>query len=279
MDYGYTKKNGIGGISRNKREILDFLNRKFTGPFRISDVMKLLSIPYGKATHLLAYWAATGWLTRIKKGLYSTVPLGTESPKLRVEDPWIVANEVFQPCFIGGWSACEHWGFTEQIFDSIVVFTSQRVRQSKVKIQQTTFILKFVSQKKSFGTKTIWRQQTKIKISDPARTIVDILNAPYIGGGMKHVAIIVANYFESESRDDDRLIDYMKQMKNKTLYKRLGYLIETLELDAGNLLKVCEKNISKGYSVFDPSILNKGKILRRWNLRINVQIDKKDVTL
>lgn len=279
MDYEYTQKSGIGGISKNKREVLDFLNRELTGPFRISDVMKLLKIPYGKAAHLLAYWAATGWLTRIKKGLYSTVPLGAESPKSRAEDPWIVANEVFQPCFIGGWSACEHWGFTEQIFDSIVVFTSQRVRQSRVKIQQTTFILKFISQKKFFGAKTIWRQQTKMKISEPVRTIIDILNDPYIGGGMKHVAMVVANYFESESREDAKLVDYMKQIKNKTLYKRLGYLIETLKLDADNLLKVCEKNISKGYSVFDPSIPNKGKIIRRWNLRINVQIDKKDAAL
>ena len=112
-----------------------------------------------------------------------------------------------------------------------------------------------------------------MKISDPVRTIIDILNDPYIGGGMKHVAMVVANYFESESREDAKLVDYMRQIKNKTLYKRLGYLIETLKLDAGNLLKVCEKNISKGYSVFDPSIPNKGKIIRRWNLRINLQIE------
>ena len=205
--------------------------------------------------------------------------MGTESPKSRVEDPWIVANKLFQPCFIGGWSASEHWGFTEQIFDSIVVFTLQRVRKSKVEIQQRTFILKSVSRKKFFGTKSIWRQQTKLKISDPVRTVVDILNDPYIGGGMKHAAMVIANYFESESREDNKLLDYMKQMKNKTLYKRLGYLIETLELDACNLLKVCEKNISKGYSAFDPSMSNKGKIVRRWNLRVNVEIDKKDIVL
>ena len=46
MDYEYTKKSSIGGISKNKRELLDFLNRELTGPFRISDVMKLLNIPY-----------------------------------------------------------------------------------------------------------------------------------------------------------------------------------------------------------------------------------------
>jgi len=279
MDYEYTKKNGIGGISKNKREVLDLLNRELTGPFRINDIMKLLGISYSKASHLLAYWAATGWLTRIKKGLYSTVPLGTENPKSRVEDPWIVANKIFRPCFIGGWSACEHWGLTEQIFDSIVVFTSQRIRQNKVKIQQTTFILKPVSQKKFFGTKSIWRQQTKLKISDPTRTIVDILNDPYIGGGMRHIAEIIANYFGSELREDSKLIEYIEQINNKTIYKRLGYLIGALKLDADNLLKMCEKSISKGYSIFDPSISSKGKIVRQWNLRVNVLIDKKDVVL
>ena len=45
MDYAYTNKPNpsIGGISKDKREILDFLNRELTGPFRISDITKLLS--------------------------------------------------------------------------------------------------------------------------------------------------------------------------------------------------------------------------------------------
>ena len=41
-----------------------------------------------------------------------------------VDESWVLARAVFEPCYIGGWSAAEHWGFTEQIFNSTMVFTT-----------------------------------------------------------------------------------------------------------------------------------------------------------
>ena len=268
----YNINSPLGGISKDNREKLDIINREFSGPFEVSNIENLFGIERSKASRLLAHWASKGWLTRIRRGLYITVPLGAEDPKTRSEDPWIVANKVYEPCYVGGWSACEHWGLTEQIFDSVVIFTGSKIRNSNLMIQNTNFLLKPLTKIKYFGTKTIWRGRTKIQVSDPTRTIVDILNDPLVGGGMRNVADIIKQYFVSEFRDDNLLGAYIKKVKNKTAHKRLGYILETLNIDASHLIKKCKKNLSQGFSLFDPSAIGKGKYLRKWNLRINVNI-------
>ena len=273
MQNEYTNLKAPGGISKGNRRLLDLLNRHQKGPFRISDAVDILGISYTKASRLLPYWASRGWLTRVRKGLYITVPLGTIAPAERKEDPWIIAAQVFKPCYIGGWSACEHWGLTEQIFKDIIVFTSHMVRERRILIQNILYLVKVVKKEKLFGTNIVWRQQTKVKVSDPSRTLIDILDDPSIGGGMRHIAEVVRQYFEGEYRDEPKLLGYMKRLNNRTVYKRLGYIIETLNLKFPHIIETCRLNISKGYSTFDPTVSARGRFLRRWNLRVNVTIE------
>jgi len=276
MQDKYTNLKIPGGISKDNRKLLDLLNRKQKEPFKISDAVEILGISYHKVSRLLAYWASRGWLTRVCKGLYITVPLGTIGPAERKEDPWIIAAQIFEPCCIGGWSACEHWGLTEQIFKDIVVFTSHTVRKRKILIQNTLYIVKVVQKKKLFGTNIVWRQQTKVRVSDPTRTLINILDDPSIGGGMRHIAEVVRQYFEGEYRNEVKLLEYMERLNNRTVYKRLGYVIETLNLKFSHIIETCRLNLSKGYSTFDPIASAKGRFLRRWNLRINVTIESKN---
>jgi len=261
-----------GGISRKNRELVDILNRQIKPPFKISDISDVLKINKEKARYLAVYWTSRGWLSRIKKGLYTTISLGDINPAERKEDPWIVASSVFQPCYIGGWSACEYWGLTDQIFKDIVVFTSRKVRREKIVIQGTTYIAKNVKKEKLFGTKPVWKNQVKTNVSDPSRTLVDVLDEPYLGGGIRNASEIVREYFEGENKDETTLIGYIKIFGNRAVYKRLGYLLELLKISSPSLLEICRKNISSGYSNLDPGLPPKGKIIRRWNLRINARL-------
>lgn len=262
----------LGGISEKNRRLLDLLNRTASGPFNIKDASKMLNLPLYQARRLLGYWASKGWLARVHRGIYITVPLGTINPPEYKEDSWIVALKIYSPCYIGGWTAAEHWELTDQIFKDIVVFTSKKFRRRKTEIHGTSYILNHTNNKMMFGLSYMWRKSSKIKISDTSRTLVDILNVPSTGGGIWHVSEIVKNYFKSESRNDELIAAYIKQIGNKTIYKRLGYIIEKLKIDAPQLYIICKSNISRGYSILDPDIKSKGKILRRWNLRVNVTL-------
>ena len=267
----YTIKQQVGGITEDNRRLLSKLHREMTGPFAVSAATKVLGISQSKTARLLAYWASRGWLSRIRRGLYITVPLEAQHPSERREDPWIVAATLFKPAYIGGWSACEQWGLTEQIFSEIVVFTARRVRTRRQQVQDTKFVLRFVPEDRLFGTANVWRQQTKIQVSNPSRTVADILSEPAIGGGIRHVAQVVKEYFSGEHRDDEKLIRYMLRLKNRTIYKRLGYILDNFQINAPETLKYCVSNISTGYSKLDPSVKTKGKLVRRWKLEINVE--------
>lgn len=262
----------ISGISEKYRKILDDLNRTREGPFSSRDVAHILGLPLTKASILLTYLVTKGWLSRVRRGLYVTVPLGTANPQEYKINSWVVANQVFAPCYIGGWSAAEHWEFTDQIFNSVVVFTLRRYRRKTLQIQGVDFVLKFID-KKYFGkTKFVWIDNIKVPVSDPTQTIIDILDDPSIGGGIKNVADILKEYFESPHRNDSEIADYVKARNNRTIYKRLGYLIEVLEIAAPTLKEKCRQEISKGFSLLDPKVETKGSYNSKWNLRINVDL-------
>ena len=264
----------VKGISKHNRVLLDLLNREIKAPFTALEASQILKIDISKARRLLSYWTLRGWLARVKRGLYITVPLGAINPAQWKEDPWIVASKIFKPCYIGGWSACEYWGLTDQIFRDVVVFTSCKVRHRRNEIQGTVYIVRSIRKDKFFGTKPVWRGQYKILVSDINRTLVDILNEPYLGGGIRNVADILLEYYDREDKDEKQLIEYILKMKNGTIFKRLGYLIETLGINAPDIVEVCKNNITSGFSLLDPNLPRRGKILRRWNLCVNAIIEK-----
>lgn len=261
-----------GGISEAYRRRVDELHRRFQHPFSVAESAELFRLDRPRTRRLLAHLAARGWLNRVRRDAYITVPLGAERPGEWREDPWVVAARIFSPGYLGGWTACEHWGLTEQIFRDVQVVTTRRLRHRTQEIQGTRFLAKTISADRLFGTKTVWRGSNRVEVSDPSRTVVDLLDDPALGGGIRHVAEIVAAYFASEHRDDRRLQDYVRRLGNRTIWKRLGYLLETQMLAAPELLDVCKQSMSAGISVLDPGAEPKGPVLKRWNLRINATL-------
>ncbi len=201
------------------------------------------------------------------------MPLGAEAPSRWREDPWVVATTSFAPCFITGWSAAEHWALTEQIFRDVVITTGATVRQRAVTMQGTTFRVHALDATKHFGTRTVWRGRTKVSVADPARMVIDMLDDPARGGGIRHVADVLSNYIAGEHCNEDRLLDYAMRLGNRTVFKRLGYLAESLKLGTPKLIDACFWEKSSGITLLDPSVKKPGRILKRWNLRINVTIE------
>lgn len=260
------------GIHADNRERLELLSRQFSGPFSVDDAAALLRLDAAPARRLLAQLVNQGWLTRLRRNVYRTVPLGASNPGEWSEDPWLVAAHAFAPCYLAGWTACEHWGLTEQLFRDVVVVTSQRVRHREVQIQDTRYLLHVRKEAALFGLKNVWRAQVAVPVSDPSRTLIDLLDAPAMGGGIRAVADCLGNYWRGPHRDDRLLVDYAGKLGNRTVFKRLGYLAEALDLDAPDLTAGCLAGLSKGVSLLDPAGPATGRIVKRWNLRLNLEI-------
>jgi predicted transcriptional regulator of viral defense system len=96
-----------------------------------------------------------------------------------------------------------------------------------------------------FGLRKVWRRHLPVLVSDPSRTIIDILNEPATGGGIRHVADVLQAYFESDHRDDSTLVNYGTRLGNATVFKRLGYLVERLGINAPTVLEASLSNRSR----------------------------------
>lgn len=233
---------------------------------RVDDAVRLLDLDRPAAAKTLARWTSQGWLRRVRRGTYVPVTLDTLDSEHVLDDPWVLVPSLFSPGYVGGRTAAEYWDLTEQIFNDIVVFTANPVREKSQKRHGAIFTVKHVASEKLFGTKAVWRGRSRVPVSDLERTIVDMLDDPTIGGGIQHVADCLAEYLRRSDRNDRAMIDYAEQLGNGAVFKRLGFLAEGQD-SAAWLVAECRKRLTKGAVKLDPS-LESPRMATRWRLRL-----------
>jgi len=261
-------QNDLAGIGKLSRQRLSEVLRKSKGGcITAKTVGESLNVSQGKARTFLSAWSENGWLHRIRQGIYLPVDIKATSSNQIFIDPWIIANELFSPCYIAGWSAAQHWDFTEQIFESTVVVTSRHINGKNQTAGGLCFLIKKLGKEKLFGLKSIWREQIKIQLSDPHKTIVDMLHDPSLGGGIRSVIDVFQSYLSSSHFDPTILLEYAHRMNNRVIFKRLGFILSKLSPNSIKLIEHCKQNISQGNSQLDPS--SKGvRLLKKWRLWI-----------
>jgi predicted transcriptional regulator of viral defense system len=225
---------------------------------------RTLGLERPAAAKLLSRWRQQGWLRRVGHGLYVSVPLELAESAQVVEDPWVLVPTLFGECYVGGWTAAHHWELTEQLFNETVVFTTRRISQKRVTAQGVVFLLHHAVRSHLFGLKTVWRGTARVSISDPARTVIDMLAMPETGGGIDHVADCVAAYLKGPIHDRALLIRYAEQFGNGAIFKRLGFLAET-RLHDEELAAASRKRLTQGYARLDPALTCR-KLMTAWRL-------------
>ena len=233
----------------------------------IDDTVKTLNLSRTQAAKLLSRWTEQGWLRRAGAGVYVPAQIEMLDAEYVVQDPWILVPALFNPAYIGGYTAACHWDLTEQIFRNTAVFTSRRFGVKSLRRQGAGFTFFPVPGTQIFGTKFVWRGQTRIAISDINRTIVDMLNNPSCGGGIQHVADCFERYIKREDSDPDKLIAYADRIGNGAVFKRLGFLAELSE-GGTELVAACKMRITKGNALLDPK-LDCPRLITRWRLRVS----------
>ncbi len=263
----------LSGIGTKDRERLAAILRAAKGAISVADATTTLGLSRPVTAKLLARWAHKGWLSRIRQGLYVPVPLESRTADVALEDPWIIADQIYRPCYIAGWSAAEHWDLTEQIFRTIVVLTTQRPRERRPNISGTDFLVRTIPEHARFGLKPVWRGRVKVDVSDPSRTVLDMLNDPQLGGGIRSTADMLANYLKSEAKQLALLLDYADTLGNGAVFKRLGFLLERLSPSDEEAIAQCRERLSTGNAKLDPK-LPADNLITRWRLWVPSQWTK-----
>jgi predicted transcriptional regulator of viral defense system len=230
----------------------------------VEDVTTALQIERRSATKLLARWNMQGWVRRLRRGVYAPVPLASLGQSQVLDDPWLIVPTLFGPAYIGGWTAAEHWGLTEQIFRSVCVLTTRPVRGKEKTIQGVDFSLKQISPRAKFGTKPLWRGRVKVEISNPTKTIVDMLDDPAIGGGIRHVADCLDKYLRENKGTSEELMIAAERLGNGAVFKRLGFLAERRG-GPEQLIVRCRDQLTTGNAKLDPAVPSR-KLVKRWRV-------------
>ena len=101
----------------------------------IEDAVKALGTDRSASAKLLSRWQHQGWLKRVGRGIYAPIPLDALTTEQVLKDPWVLVPALFEPGYIGGWTAAEHWDLTEQLFRSVFVCTARSFRKKEQTVQ------------------------------------------------------------------------------------------------------------------------------------------------
>lgn len=244
------------------------------GLISVRDAASVLDEDGRTASRKLASLERAGWLTRVRRGLYYVRPLEAlpDRPPT-APDPWIMASVLYDPCYIGGWSAAEHWDLTEQIFRETFVVTTRSPRSSHETVLGLAFrIVRVASKSRVLSTGIIWRNSDRIRISSPERTIVDGLNDPIWLGGWRHLEQIIEIYMDGRRGDLAALGAELTTHGRGAAFKRLGFLTERHWPDERALVDLCLERRSTGVVRLDPALPKRGKLDKRWGLWLNTAI-------
>lgn len=259
---------GISGGGR--KELAEVLGggRRFV---ETGDVAAALGIDADAAGKRLSRWAEQGWLRKVRRGLYIGVPVDAPNPSAWTEDPLVVAARVWDPCYFTGWTSARHWGLTEQVFRTTVLKTTRRVRRSHESLLDHDYLTAHVAEPlMTWGLTAEWRDGVRLSFANPSRTVVDVLDAPSLGGGLRHVAEVLGAYLDEH--DASALLESAVRLDNGAVFKRLGYLLERLHPDQIQLIEACRAHVTAGIVDLDPSGPSGGRRVMRWGVRVNVVI-------
>jgi predicted transcriptional regulator of viral defense system len=250
-------------VTKSRRRLSSVL-RRGGDLISVDEATDELGIGRTAAAKLLARWHQQGWLKRIRRGLYAPVALTSMPEDQVLEDPWILVPALFDPGYVGGASAAQFWDLTEQLFRSVFVYTGKPVRRTNQTIQAVQFVVRHLRADLIFGVTPSWHGRIKVQVSDVHRTMIDMLDQPAAGGGIRQVNDCLLAYFRRPDADTAKLVKYAELVGNGAIFKRLGFLAERINAPE-NLIRACAERLTSGNVRLDPA-LESFRLVRRWRL-------------
>lgn len=217
---------------------------------------------------LLTYHVKQGHLVRVKRGLYLTVPTGSD-PETCPFDPFLIAAKATTDSVVAYHSALEFFDRAYSTFQRTYFFTSSAMRPFRFRSFEfcgVKFPKTLVTKgKQDFGIKRPSRSGQTIRVASLERTLVDVLDRPDLGGGWEEVwrSLESVEYFDLEV-----VVEYALLLENATTAAKLGFFLEQhqerLMVDQRDIAKLEERRPRSPHYVDRKG--DGGKFVAKWNL-------------
>ena len=260
-------------ISTQSNELLSYFNRQNRNCFDYSLACKAL--PYSKASairELLSDMTKRGLLMRLKEGVYYIIPY-EQNAETFMPDWHLIAEHLVNDAkhYIGYYSALQIHNLITQPSLKEQIVVSKQIRPSEIKIKYVSFQFIYHNDKHFFGAKKIWIDSfNKVLCSDLEKTIIDCLFKPDYSGGIVEVAR--AMYTSKDKINYDTLLEYARKFDSKAVIKRLGFLLEILDINT-QIIDDLQKMKTDSYVVLDTELPKSGKRISRWSIQQNLETE------
>ena len=194
-------------------------------------------------------------IEEIEKGKY-TLPEGSEYP-------FLIASKTVQPSYISFKTALSVYR-TNKGPDTKIYYVATPKRKRPIAFKKYNFRYITLKPYKFFGFCQLNINGNDVTMAEPEKAIVDCLEETEYGPDLIKLRDILKDFLGFISVK--KLIKYAIRCQNKSLLARLGYLLETIEIEA----PIKEKYLPKDYVKFDPSGERQGKWIARWNIIDNL---------
>ena len=213
-----------------------------------------------------------GWLERVEKAKYLIVPLEAGPDRTWTEDAFVIARHLVIPSMVAYWSALNFWNLTEQMPRVTYIQTTARKENRRRNVLGMKFQIVRVKPRKFFGDHVYHVGESTVRVTDREKTIIDGLDRPDLTGGV--VEIVKALREGDGELNWKRLTEYLRRFGSGALVKRLGFLVEALNLEDAPALEVREEwqqLLTAGISKLDPSHPREPhRIATRWPVAVNL---------
>lgn len=213
-----------------------------------------------------------GWLERIERGKYLIVPLEAGPDRTWTEDAYVIAGHLVSPSMVAYWSALNYWNLSEQVPRITYVQTTARKENRRPTVLGMKFRIVRVKGEKFFGGQRYHAGDPLVQVTDREKTIIDCLDRPDLSGGVAEVA--KALHAGDGDFDWNRLTRNLDRFGSGAVVKRLGFLVEALELTHPPTSGVLDRwlvLLTAGISKLDPSTPREPhRIVTRWRVEVNL---------
>jgi len=209
--------------------------------FRENDVAKIVNKKPEYVKTLLYRLKEKKIIYRIERGKYTCH-----------DDVLLFASYVCVPSYISLWTAIRYYNLTEQLPKTIFVI----VPKSRKSLKFLDISIEFIKTKYFFGFKKDRYRDFDIFIAEPEKAVIDSLLSKKIP--LDEIEKVI----KTKQLDTKKLLNYATKTKNKSLIKRLGFILEENNIKCEGLKGFVDAN----YVLLDLMLNKTGKKNEKWRI-------------
>ncbi|MEQ8845605.1 MAG: hypothetical protein RIB58_12200 [Phycisphaerales bacterium] len=222
---------------------------------------------------VLAHHESRGRIVRLRRGLYMTVPPGSDPATISV-DPYLVASRMAPDAVLAYHTALELHGYAHSVFEQYQYLTRTSSRPAKVRSFsfQPVRVPKALDHDHRMGVRVVDRLGLDVRVTTLERTCVDVLDRLDLSGGLEEVwrSLESVPYF-----DLDELVEYALRLGSATTVAKVGYF---LEMHASRLavqpvhLETLRRQRPKSPHYIERAATKANRMVSTWNIVVPLEL-------